>query len=1501
MDKVFVSYSRRNKNFAERLARDLSDAGLDVWIDFRQIHGGEMWENEIYRGLQRSEMLVLCLTPDAVASEWVQREVNTAREQKKFIMPIMVADAFTELKRTPALSWLEQVQYVNFVNRYEEAFPELLLALPGKRRVGAFDEVPDEAIPNPFKGLESFQQTDAAFFFGRENLVRKAIKNMQRPDNAHFLPVIGASGSGKSSLVRAGVIPQLRQGAIAGSEKWRLAILSPGEHPINALAVRLAPFLESQDASGIERALRESPRGLGDITDSILRGTSPDVKLLLLVDQFEELFTRAGEDEAAQFLNIVHEAATTPEMRCYFIITMRADFFDRLGRYPQIAELFEQENMVIVTEMTTSNLLRAIEGPAQAVGLTYEDGLSARILDDVRRQPGSLPLLQYALKALYDKRSGRKLTHAAYDEIGGVQKALAGHADNIYRAASPAEQDIMRRIFLRIVEVSETGEATRRRITREELQFEGIAPHVVQSVVDKLTAPEARLLIASREITSSDDTTAPVTRLEVCHEALIREWDLFQDWIQDNLDDLRTSSDILRQAHDWEQRGRDASYLLRGARLIQAEEWLTYADANPLQREFVQVSIAARTAEENRAREQAERELALQRTAANRLRLIAVVLVLALVGAIGLTVFALNERTNAEANARAAEENARIAEQNARAAEENANRAEQNALIAEQNADEARSFALSANAERTLANDDGDLALALAVDAALVVSNPPPETRLSLANVAFAPGTRHQLDNGLGLVVSAAALSTDGAWLFTGNDSGMIHVWDATSGAPIKQIAPPAGAADAGDEPVIPPQAITDITVLPDGETLLAVTGSGAFYRINYRSDSYVRAYEGGHTRAINSVRINADGTRALTASADTTAILWDVESGEILMTLSGHRTSVINALFDPRTPDSALTVERNGTLIQWDLSTGNDVQRTVLGLTAVALDVSADGRLLAVGGTRGALQLWTLAETPQAAPTLTLTFSGLNEETIVRTLVFSPSGEWVASAGTDEAIALWNTANGDRFQLFTGHTRDITDMALNAPGTRLISASRDGTARLWDLTSAAIVRDFIGHTSGAIGVYLPQARAILSGSGDTTLRLWDIASARTIREFRGHSGAVLALDVTRDGQRYLSGGRDNTVRLWTLDSDTPLTMRGHAGAISAVSLTPDETEAVSVGRDGAVIRWNLTTGEESKRYVKAEGSASAQFALALSADGTRIAAGGDDQVVTVWDAQSGAVLQTLSGHERSVRAVAFSPDGRFMVSGATNGDLFLWDVTSGELVRRFNGHNRTIQAVDFSPDGAAFVSVSVDGTLRVWDVESGFEVRIYTLDESQLSFTSVTFSANGDTVLSGLSDGRLRLWRLYPTVDALLAWTLANRYVPALTCEQRVQFRLEPYCTPDVPTIPRELPELPDAPVSPQTLVTLAVGDSAQVNVTGGENLRLRNAPTLESNAAILALMPNGSTVTLLEGPLQSEGFTWWRVRTESELVGWAVESLFDAASGSLQTLVPLSAFDGL
>jgi WD40 repeat protein len=379
---------------------------------------------------------------------------------------------------------------------------------------------------------------------------------------------------------------------------------------------------------------------------------------------------------------------------------------------------------------------------------------------------------------------------------------------------------------------------------------------------------------------------------------------------------------------------------------------------------------------------------------------------------------------------------------------------------------------------------------------------------------------------------------------------------------------------------------------------------------------------------------------------------------------------------------------------------------------------------------------------------------------------------------------------------------------------------------------------------------------------------------------------------------------------MWELGSENVTVLTGHTDAVNAVRFLPASTvggapRALTTGRDGALIVWDLDAGLELTRLTNAQRPASsALYAIDVSPDGLLLAAGGDDQVVTVWNIGDSSIVATLRGHGRSIRAVAFSPDASRVVSGTVNGDIFLWDIATGETIRTFNGHNRTVHSLSFSPDGSSILSASIDGTIRVWDVESGFALRIYTLDDRLVTFSSVAFSEDGETILSGLSDGRLRLWRLYPTVESLLAWTLVNRHVPELTCDQRLQFRLPPFCDVDNPQIVRDVPQLPPLALLPETLLTLTMGDEAIVHVTAGDNLFLRSEPTVNSAETIVSRMPDGTRVTLLEGPLRREGFTWWRLRTENDNEGWAVAFLPNAANddlGELQTLLPVDLFQRL
>lgn len=1515
MSRAFISYSRRNTNFAERLARDLTDAGIEVWIDFRQIHAGERWKDEIRRGIERSDVVIAVLSPESVASEWVQFEVLYGREQNKIILPVMASSSLELLRQSETLRWLLDVHFINFENRYEEAFPELLKALPGKRRLGSFDVIDPAYIPNPFKGLEAFQQTDASFFFGREQLVKKALAALKPGRSRRFLAVVGASGSGKSSLVRAGVIPQIRAGAVSGSQSWRVAIFTPGEQPIKALATRIAPLLpEDVDADAVQKALQTGSDGLSRVASRLMADAPPNTYLLLVVDQFEETFTRATESGAAEFIALLHHAATVAGGRCIVTLTMRADFFDRLGRYPEFAELFEADQLLIVTEMTPANLLRAITGPADAVGLMYEDGLADRILEDVRRQPGSLPLLQYALTELYTRRDGRRLTNAAYDAIGGVEQALARHAEEIYLRLGAGQQDTMRRILLRLIEIADDGTATRRKVAREDLSFMGVSDQAVQEIIDRLTSADSRLLVTSREIrTSANQTASATVWVEVGHEALIREWTRFQNWIEADLENLRMGADILKAATDWQAARRDAAYLLRGTRLIRAEEWLDNADANALQREFVRASVDERERREELERDQAERELALQRRSANRLRAFVVVLAGALMLTAGLVLFAFSERDRAELNAQIAAENEAAAQASAE--------------LAERSLERSNSFALSALAGQALNDGNSEMAVALAVEANLISDSPPAQASLTLSDVAFAPGTRQNFEP-TGESIAAVAISRDERIVAAAGTDG-VTIYDARTGERLPTTrAMPVPEGNSTEAPNI--SLLTNVTALaitPQGTQILAGTLDGqiALYDLTTGAEIAIWKTRGG--RAINSLAFNSTGTRAV--STDSSSLIVWTADGRQFRNLRSDRTV---AQFWPLDEEVVITAGRDNLITVWDIPRGEPVKLIQSAVAHLSLALSPDGEYALTGGgglddnTPARVALWALGtinrdappadrENPPPVSDPLQVYSGHTVEgSQSQGVGFAAEGELVVSAGSEGRLLVWDRDSGDLVTAFTvSGDADLRALAISDDGQQALSGGdADGTAvlRLWDLRSASVVTDMRGHTGRTVGVFVPQpdgiARTILTGGPDDdprtredderghNLRVFDIVTGRTIQQLRGHTSLVVDVDISPDGSLGVSGSVDNTVRVWDLAAGTGEIVGEHSTPIRDVAFMPDGESVVAISRGGEIIRWNaLAVNDRIQTYIDPAGQERSLQALAVSRDGRYLLTGSDSRIVKLWDAETGAMLQTYQIEDRAVRVLAFSADGSKIIIGSVNGSLTLFE-TDGALIRTLAGHSRAVLSASFT-DENTLLSTGFDNTMRVWDLTSGFEVRRFdTSDEPTISLHTAAISPDGQLVMTGLSDGRVRVWRLYPTLDRLLAWTKANRDItPLQDCDMREQFSLDP-CDASGQAPPFQWPELPALNPPPETVVALQPDTDAYINTTRGERQFLRPAPG--TNNTEIDRLEDGTRVAILDGPEAATGYWWWQVEVEDGTIGWVADYY---PPENLQTLVPAAALE--
>jgi hypothetical protein len=414
-------------------------------------------------------------------------------------------------------------------------------------------------VRNPYKGLRAFQETDAADFYGRDTVVDELLQALA---HHRLIGVVGPSGSGKSSVVRAGLVPALRAGGLPGSRGWLITSMYPGSYPFEELETALLR-VAVDDPGGLLGELRSDERGLLRVVKRIL--PRDDSELVLVIDQFEELFSLA-HDEATRrlFLAALEVLITDERSRVRVVATLRADFFDRPLDHPRFGELFKTA-IVPITPPSAESLGLAISRPARSVGLELEPGLVGTIIRDVQDEPGGLPLLQYALTELFQQREDEQLTIAAYQRTGGVVGALSSRAEELYQGLSPGGRGAARQLFLRLVTVDEDTDDTRRRVSQVELEGLDVDREQLDAVLQQYAA--YRLLTYDR------DPATRVPTVEVAHEALLREWDRLRGWIDDQRDALIFHRRLTASMRDWLDAGKDPSFLLRGGRLEQAEAW----------------------------------------------------------------------------------------------------------------------------------------------------------------------------------------------------------------------------------------------------------------------------------------------------------------------------------------------------------------------------------------------------------------------------------------------------------------------------------------------------------------------------------------------------------------------------------------------------------------------------------------------------------------------------------------------------------------------------------------------------------------------------------------------------------------------------------------------------------------------------------------------------------------------------------------------------------------
>jgi WD40 repeat protein/DNA-binding SARP family transcriptional activator len=1127
----------------------------------------------------------------------------------------------------------------------ESALSDDLLALRGleerERRIGGMREgVPLPAVC-PYPGLATFDKAHAEYFFGRERLVAELVARLV---GAPILAVVGPSGSGKSSAVRAGLLPALAAGVLPGSEGWQRALMRPGAHPLAEL----------------ERALPAAGE-----------------RAVLVVDQFEELYAVCrDEHERSAFLDALAELAQDPGRRVQVVVAMRADFYGRCAEHALFARLIAPDQ-VLVGPMQPDELQRAIEEPAHRVGLRVESSLTEALIADVLDEPGGLPMLSAALLEQWREREGRAMRRAAYERTGGVRGAVGRLAERTYARLSEDERDAARRILLRLADAGEHDAAfVRRRVPLDELDD------------DEHSAAALSVLVDSRLVTVDEHT------LEVAHEALLREWPRLRSWLEEDAEGRRLHQHVTHAARDWQAADRDRGELYRGARLAAALDWAAGhgRDLNELERDFLDASHA-----------ETERESEQQRRTNRRLRALLAGLALLLALALWAGIVALNQRGEARDAARTAdaqrlgvealnEERLDQALLFARAAVElDDTPATEGSLL---------SVLLRDPATLGIVNHTfGIYGAAMSPDGKLMAIGDDIGNVVVYDAATRAPlGRPYEVANG---IIENVRFSPDGDTLAVSyansgvadQRSGQVDLVDPRTGERRLRLRLPPLPQPA-------PFVDSDVVFLPNGRDLLVRTVHGdspdgpasPMYRVDGETGELTDPLQVGQYAShffasettdgrvfMTSMRddrtweldperlrvrrfwpvgdyagaVSPDGRAFALGSGTGRVRLLDLDSGQIRPLRGRHKGRVLRMRF---TPDgrTLVTTGRDGQVLVWDVKRGTIAERLGAHSDAIdGLDLTRDGRTLITGSVDGRATLWDLDgdrrlerrfsvgrpfDTPFAARgiavspdgrTLALTHSDgtvalLDTATMRRSrsvkplgesavaVDFSPNGRLFAVAGFGGRITLWDARTLAPAGELPGMEGIPAFLAFSPDGKRLAAAEADPAGpflprplRIWDLRTRSLIT-FDGHSALGSVAFSPDGQRIAAAAGTLGTEIRDVHTGKLIESI-ATTDSPRSVVFSPDGKLLFVGRYDGRGQLFSTASWKPFGRQlvAHAGRINSAAFTPDGDTLVTAAADGTAVLTDVKTQKTIGPPL--ELSPSTYASAALSPDGSRL------------------------------------------------------------------------------------------------------------------------------------------------------------------------------------------------------------------------------------------------------------------------------------------------------
>jgi DNA-binding SARP family transcriptional activator/WD40 repeat protein len=1114
----------------------------------------------------------------------------------------------------------------------------------------------------PFKGLAFFDRADAEYFCGRERLVADLLARLVE---SPLVGILGSSGVGKSSLLRAGVLPALSAGALPGSERWRQVLLRPGTHPNAELGRALA----------------------GDRLGDVVGRLAPGERIVIAVDQLEELFTLCEqEDERAAFGDQLAAGARDPERRALVVVSLRADFYGRLASYPRLAAMLSASH-VLVGPMDRQDLARAIEQPAVRAGLEAERPLVDALVSDVAGEPGGLPLLSTALLQLWRARDGRVLRYDSYLASGGVRGAVARLAEDAYNQLSEGERRIARGLMLRLAS-GENGTLARRRVPRGELE----------------RIPGARLVLA--ELTDARLLTVSDGEVELSHEALLREWPRYRAWLEEDRIGRRLHAHLTAAARDWDEQGRDAADVYRGGRLAAALEWRAghEPELNQAERAFLDASRAAAG--------RAQRRLQM---------VLAAVAALLLVAVAGGVVALINQQ-RASSQARVA-----LARQLGAQA------------VTELPLDRAMLLAREAVSLDRSPQTEGTLLATLQRDPAVIGTFALPVDLAS--QLAVSPDGRtlavsHFRINGYGFADANVSL-------------GEIRFYDPRTRAPQRAPVPHFGGAgppvySSGgsllayptDNSGLPSIAVRDAHTLTRLATLTFDPFQTARLKLDTAHASILIAPDG---RTADCAYRVFDLTRSFAKAPGATYLArWSLPGGQLLSTTR----------IDPGAVLAVRLIDAGARLLVVDAHSvsvfgASPVRRLrsaaitpTLGAPSAAA-ISPDGATIAVGSHTGQVS-FVDPSTGHARPG-----TGARGSTVT-SLTYSPDGRAVASTGNDNKVIIWDPQTARPTKVFTAPAEQVQYVAFSPDGTTLYTSSLGGVLLAWDLAGdRSFGRRFpLGRGSPCCRTVLPPAPPLaVSPDGSTfAVRLGTstvgLFSAHTLRQRAsftiGPKGTMITALAWSPTRPVLAvAGYSGLVQLWRVDGP-PRLARSLTG-LHAVPGAPEAIQALTFSPDGQILAASDSSRTDTQGVLGA----------VLTQNGAHFAA------LAIWGASNGKLVvpKDLGTGPGVSGALAFSRDGKLLAASRPDGSVLVLDPVTGQVRQTHHpfGADETV-SLAFAPNGTLATGTQ-GGIVQLWNQASGLQAA-GPVAVAAGPVTSIAFDPTGQRfATTGGQDGTVKLW----------------------------------------------------------------------------------------------------------------------------------------------------------